>query len=316
VRKILPGVLLLLACRLAPADSDVAGSQDFAGFPRYPGFVITDYDEDNPASVDLPAARPLPIDAAHVETIHLTGHRYVIRYELDSDVNTPSIWQVQEYYDQRAADGGYQVEKSGAVGDVSETFAREQDGRQTWVCVEPGASAISLIAIESSGPSVPLGHAPSASVAPSSVAAAPAKSAPRAAAATSGTDTSADAGEDPLYVALVRDGRVLLPLTFLPGKPDVAADAQPYIDRVVRMLQKHPQARLVIQGHTDNTGDPDYNRTLSDERARAIRALIASGGISRRRLSAIGLGGENPVAPNNTAEGRAQNRRIELVLLR
>ena len=71
---------------------DVESSRDYAGFPRLPGFIISDYDEDNPAEFDFPAARPLPDDANHVETVHVKGHRYVIRYELSPGNHAPALF--------------------------------------------------------------------------------------------------------------------------------------------------------------------------------------------------------------------------------
>jgi outer membrane protein OmpA-like peptidoglycan-associated protein len=122
--------------------------------------------------------------------------------------------------------------------------------------------------------------------------------------------------EDSLYTSLIKNGSVILPLTFLPSKPDVDADAQPLIEQVVRMLKAHPEVRLSVEGHTDDTGDATENQRLSEERARTVRALLMAGGVDGARLAAAGMGGSDPIASNNTAEGRQQNRRIELVLMR
>jgi OmpA-OmpF porin, OOP family len=82
------------------------------------------------------------------------------------------------------------------------------------------------------------------------------------------------------------------------------------------MLDGHPDLRLRIEGHTDDTGNPDSNRTLSERRADAVKAfLVAEHGIDEDRLETAGLGPDQPVAPNDTPEGRQQNRRVELVRL-
>lgn len=108
--------------------------------------------------------------------------------------------------------------------------------------------------------------------------------------------------------------RIVLPLTFLPGKPDLDADSQPVIDRVVVMMQQHPEMMLDIEGHTDNTGDPRYNEILSKQRAVAVREMLIEGHIEKKRLTAVGMGGSQPLAKEETSEGREKNRRIELVL--
>ena len=74
------------------------------------------------------------------------------------------------------------------------------------------------------------------------------------------------------------------------------------------------EARLEISGHTDNQGDPDDNRELSEARALAVVEWLVDAGIAPERLTAAGFGDTRPIAPNETADGRAQNRRIEFRL--
>jgi outer membrane protein OmpA-like peptidoglycan-associated protein len=68
-----------------------------------------------------------------------------------------------------------------------------------------------------------------------------------------------------------------------------------------------------VEGHTDNVGNPKSNKTLSNERANSVVAAIISQGIDAKRLSAAGYGQDKPIADNKTEEGRAKNRRVELV---
>lgn len=123
-----------------------------------------------------------------------------------------------------------------------------------------------------------------------------------------------DVSDDSLYSALKEKGRVALPLTFLPGQPDINVESAPVIVSVVALLQKHPDLQLEIEGYTDNTGDPQSNQRLSAQRAETVRDLLVAGHIQESRLAALGLGGSQPVADNGTPEGRAKNRRIELAL--
>jgi OmpA-OmpF porin, OOP family len=69
----------------------------------------------------------------------------------------------------------------------------------------------------------------------------------------------------------------------------------------------------VIEGHTDNTGTPASNQTLSQARAKSVVEALVTGGISRDRLAAKGFGQDRPIADNRTDEGRAKNRRVEIV---
>src|SRR3546814_13361039 len=81
------------------------------------------------------------------------------------------------------------------------------------------------------------------------------------------------------------------------------------------MVDANPSLELSIEGHTDNTGDAAQNRSLSADRARAVADALVALGVVPGRLQSQGFGQDRPVADNATAEGRAQNRRLELVRL-
>jgi OmpA-OmpF porin, OOP family len=83
----------------------------------------------------------------------------------------------------------------------------------------------------------------------------------------------------------------------------------------VEELRANPELRVRIVGHTDSKGTDEYNQKLSQRRAQAVLGFLTRRGIERRRLEAVGLGEENPVATNDTEDGRAQNRRVELDMI-
>jgi len=95
---------------------------------------------------------------------------------------------------------------------------------------------------------------------------------------------------------------------------ELESASQPTFQAVAGMLGHHPDWTLAIEGHTDSIGDPAANIKLSDRRANAVRQeLITHYGIAAPRLTAAGRGMAGFVAPNNTLEGRARNRRVDLV---
>jgi OOP family OmpA-OmpF porin len=94
------------------------------------------------------------------------------------------------------------------------------------------------------------------------------------------------------------------------------AAAYPLLDEVAIILEKNPEMEVEVQGHTDNTGSAKYNQWLSEKRAQRVKDYLVSKGIDPSRVAAEGYGLTQPVASNATAEGRTQNRRVELKRLR
>lgn len=92
---------------------------------------------------------------------------------------------------------------------------------------------------------------------------------------------------------------------------DIDARSRRALDTVVAAMTANPGWRLTIEGHTDAHGTPDFNRALSERRARAVRAYLEAAGVPSQRLTAVGFGASRPVAPND-ALGNALNRRVEL----
>ena len=96
----------------------------------------------------------------------------------------------------------------------------------------------------------------------------------------------------------------------------LTADAKVVLKEVVDALKKNPNVKVEIQGHTDNVGEAAYNITLSQERANAVKDFLVQNGISAMRITTRGYGENRPVASNETAEGRALNRRIDFVIVK
>ncbi len=79
-------------------------------------------------------------------------------------------------------------------------------------------------------------------------------------------------------------------------------------------LNKYPQSIVTVTGHTDNTGSAGYNQDLSERRASSVASVLRSGGVSSSRLRVVGAGENRPIATNQTAAGRAQNRRVDITI--
>jgi len=100
---------------------------------------------------------------------------------------------------------------------------------------------------------------------------------------------------------------------FETGKAAILPDSENVLGEIVKMLQHNPDVKLSVEGHTDNVGAVARNQTLSEKRAQAVVAWLTAHGVPAARLSAKGWGQSKPVADNATDDGRAKNRRVELV---
>jgi outer membrane protein OmpA-like peptidoglycan-associated protein len=87
------------------------------------------------------------------------------------------------------------------------------------------------------------------------------------------------------------------------------------VDKLAAFLKKHPNRSVLIEGHTDNVGSDEYNLTLSEKRAEAVKNALVAKGVGQERVTTKGYGKKYPVASNNTSDGRQLNRRVEVVVL-
>jgi outer membrane protein OmpA-like peptidoglycan-associated protein len=112
---------------------------------------------------------------------------------------------------------------------------------------------------------------------------------------------------------LNKSGFVALYINFETGKADIKPESQTIVDQVADMLKSNDSLNVSIEGHTDNVGTAAFNKTLSENRAKSVMDAIIARGIEKSRLSAKGWGQEKPIGDNKTEEGRAKNRRVEIV---
>ena len=124
------------------------------------------------------------------------------------------------------------------------------------------------------------------------------------------TITPAPRVDDSLAGRLAAAGNI----TFEPASAAITPEGLTVIDAVAAVLAEAPEIPLEVHGHTDSDGDSAVNERLSQERAQAVVDALIARGIAAERLTPLGFGESDPVAPNITAEGRAANRRIEFAL--
>jgi len=104
-------------------------------------------------------------------------------------------------------------------------------------------------------------------------------------------------------------------LKFAIGSADISGETTE-VDNLASVLKAYPSIKVQVAGYTDNTGNAEKNVTLSEARATSVMNHLVAQGIDAARISAKGFGASNPAASNDTAEGRAENRRIEISVVK
>jgi OOP family OmpA-OmpF porin len=119
---------------------------------------------------------------------------------------------------------------------------------------------------------------------------------------------------DPIAAELKKTGRVrLYGINFDSDSDVLRAESKSVLDQVAATLKKDPALKITIEGHTDATSTPQHNQQLSEKRAVSVKTYLVGAGIDAARLATAGFGSTKPVATNESAIGRAENRRVELV---
>jgi outer membrane protein OmpA-like peptidoglycan-associated protein len=104
-------------------------------------------------------------------------------------------------------------------------------------------------------------------------------------------------------------------ITFDTSRADVKPQFTPVLTQMAQSIRQYPGTVVQVEGHTDSTGSAGFNQTLSDNRADAVRSTLIRNGVEPSRIAAVGYGESRPVASNDTTQGRAQNRRVEVLIV-
>jgi OmpA-OmpF porin, OOP family len=270
---------LLLVPLLALANTDIPNAKDHPLLTRYPNSHITEF-EKNFNAVEMAVGKKG--NEAIRKTIE--GDATVALYFHNSADKQPSALQLLRNYQNAIKGIGGEVvyERLPREGDGGETTLKVvTGGKEVWVRVEPGIFS------------------------------APTQSYKLWVVEIGAMQQVVTANK--LLDELNKNGFVALYINFDSGKWDLKQDGQATVREIVTMLKSAPTLKLAIEGHTDNAGQAAANKTLSENRAKAVMAAIVAGGIDAKRLRAAGFGQERPVADNRSEEGRAKNRRVELV---
>jgi OOP family OmpA-OmpF porin len=266
-------MLLLIPGAAFAQQVDEPGSKDHPVLPRMANFYIAAYDAKDFAGETFVLDNDLEM--------RVEGRYWRIVYYLKEGAKAPSTLEVARNYRNAATAKGGRLRMSDPGGSNTVVELKQGAGDLWFHLIVTGSGEeYTLVIVERAG------MAQQVELTASSIAAA-----------------LNDKGSLALRNILFDTGKATI-------KPESAKELQLVID----VLRQDPDLRLEVQGHTDNVGQAAANLVLSRDRAAAVRDyLIKTGGIAAARLTSVGLGDTKPVAPNTTDEGRALNRRVEIV---
>jgi OmpA-OmpF porin, OOP family len=279
IARILVASALTLSAPAALAGDDVRGAKDHPLLTRYPDSRITEYQQNyNSVAVTVGEENGAP------KVQNIEGQATQIQYFYNNADKQPSPLQLIRNYQNaiKSIKGEVVYERLPKEGDGGETTLKVQSsGKDIWIKVEPGIWSVptqsyqlSIVEVEAMAQVV-----------------------------------SANA----LLDALNKDGFIALYINFDTAKADLKADGEATVKEIVAMMKSAPDLKLSIEGHTDNVGTAASNLKLSQARAKSVMDAVVKAGIDKSRLSSKGLGQTAPIADNRGEDGRAKNRRVELV---
>ncbi len=270
-------VLVFTTVSLAFAQKDEPGSKDYSGISRMPGFFIAGYNESAFDGFNF----PLTQNGKQAEQ-RIEGRFIRIDYEREDKGPAVSRLQIVRNLQNAARAVGGQVldDFTGDPGYAATTLRLTRDNKDVWVRIEARANSYRQIVVERQAMQ---------------------------------QDVVMDAAA--MGTGLSEDGRVALyGIYFDTASSDLKPESEPTLAEIAKLLKQKPALKIFVIGHTDMVGDPAANLKLSQARAQSVvNALVGKYGIPGARLSPYGSGPYAPVASNKTDEGRAKNRRVELV---
>jgi outer membrane protein OmpA-like peptidoglycan-associated protein len=255
---------------------DRAGYKDYPGVSRVPGFILREYGDCVETAFD--AHDFWVTENGKDKKQSVEGHKYYFRYRLKQGLpNSSPLQIIRNYQNAARAVGGKIVFDKNNVSTIRLT----KGDKELWLDVAPYQGYeydLTIIEKEAMKQEVAIDAAAMAS-------------------------SIADTGSVAIYG-----------INFDTASSVIKPDSEPAIDEIVKLLTNNPTLKVYIVGHTDMVGDAASNVKLSQARAQSvITDLVSKHSIAATRLIAFGNGPYAPVASNKTDEGRAKNRRVELV---
>jgi len=270
-------MFVLALTNFAYAQNDADGCKDHELLTRLENFYISDCSE---SYNEL----QLRTSVSKTETKEGNLFYYYYRFNFDAGVKMKSPLQIIKNYENAVVKNGGQLvfkNTNASEGDIEATLYLSTKEKEYWIQltrfagngIEVEAFGLNVLEIESMKQEVVASE---------------------------------------MFEKINKEGFIALYINFETGKSDIKPESQPIIDQLSEMLMQNQTLKISIEGHTDNVGGDKTNQLLSESRAKSVMNALISKGIEVSRLKSKGWGQSKPIADNNTEEGRAKNRRVEI----
>jgi outer membrane protein OmpA-like peptidoglycan-associated protein len=267
-------LFVLVGFNVFAAEKDIKGSKDHPLLTRMPDFHISGYSDKDFDKYEFIVQNDKKVSKVSVE-----GHKYYISYALDQGAKQPGDLKVVRNIQSALTKIGGKVLSEGERP-WNSVVKLEKGGKETWVEVRAWPTLYTLTIVEKEVM----------------------KQEVEANAEAMGNDINTT-GHVSIYG-----------IYFDTGKAEIKPESDAAIAEIAKLLKNNNALKLYVVGHTDNAGSFDANMKLSKDRAVAVtNSLVSKHGIASSRLKAYGVSSLNPIASNKTEEGKAKNRRVELV---
>jgi OOP family OmpA-OmpF porin len=274
IAVILCMLLVLVSLNVSFAEKDKPGSKDHPLLTRMPDFYINVYEDKEFDKYDF-----FVKTADKISRVSVEGHMYYIQYNLNQGAKQPGDLKVVRNIQNALIKIGGKVIFEGERP-WSSTIKLEKSGKETWVEIRAWPTLYRLTIVEKEV-----------------------------------MKQEVEANAEAMGNDITSTGHVsIYGIYFDTGKAEIKPESDAAITEIAKLLKNKNTLKLYVVGHTDNTGSFDTNMILSKDRATAVtNSLVSKHGIAASRLKAYGVSSLSPIASNKTEDGKAKNRRVELV---
>lgn len=278
MKKVLVAIMCMLfvltGLNIEAAEKDIKGSADHPLLTRMPDFYISSYSDK-----DFDKHEFLIQDGKKISRVSIEGHKYQFQYDLNQGAKGPGDLKVVRNIENALKKVGGKILFEGERP-WNATIKLNKNGKETWVAVSAWPTLYRLTIVEKEV-----------------------------------MEQVVEANAEAMGNDINLTGHVsIYGIYFDTGKSEIKSESDAAIAEIATLLKNNGALKIYVVGHTDNVGSFDSNMKLSKDRADAVaKALASKHGIASSRLKAYGVSSLNPIASNKTGEGKAKNRRVELV---